>query len=589
MKSFEFMRDIFRRFPLMFLASTLLLTLLNLIEAAAIFTIVPIVDLFTKPDLKGISFITQKAIDFMHYLKLPVSLISFLAIFVLFNILVSVLQILFRHFTLKAKYSVLRELMLGTFNDFFHAKWYFFSSNKQGTLLNTFLNEMTMIGDAFGAIVNFFANILHLVLYLIVPFCLSWQVATVSLVTALIFAAPFCLIGRVNYRLGQLNTSTANEISSVIHESFGTAKLILGFGNQRASANMLAKAWDTHTKTTIKSQTLGFAVPIIYYPLGLLVVIISLLAATKLSVSFSETAALLYSFLRIIPAVGYIPSLKNSMDCYFPSYEQLINLRRDAKSMQQISGTRIFKAFNKEMLIKNLSFSYPGQKPILSDIDVRIPKGNMVAFVGKSGAGKTTLIDMIMGFHEPLTGQILVDGIPLQEFDINSYRKRVGYVPQDSVLFNVTIRENLLWADDSAAEEDIKRACRQANAEEFIEELPERYDTLVGDRGVRLSGGQIQRVALARALLRKPEILILDEATSSLDSHSERLIQQAIEAVAQETTVIVIAHRLSTILRADYMYVIKKGYIVEEGQYSDLMRNNGEFSNMLKLQAVELI
>jgi ABC-type multidrug transport system fused ATPase/permease subunit len=255
--------------------------------------------------------------------------------------------------------------------------------------------------------------------------------------------------------------------------------------------------------------------------------------------------------------------------------------------MNQKSGQRLFQGFNQEIAIRNLVFAYPGHKPVLSDINIVIPKGKMIALVGKSGAGKSTLIDMIMGFNEPISGQITLDGIPLEEFEIHSYRKRLGYVPQESILFNLTIKDNLLWANSSATDAEIKQACRQANADEFIENFPAGYATLVGDRGVRLSGGQIQRIALARSILRKPDILILDEATSSLDTHSERLIQQAIDGIAKETTVIIIAHRLSTVVNADYIYVIKDGRVIEEGSYARLIQENGEFRSMLQLQALE--
>jgi ABC-type multidrug transport system fused ATPase/permease subunit len=223
----------------------------------------------------------------------------------------------------------------------------------------------------------------------------------------------------------------------------------------------------------------------------------------------------------------------------------------------------------------------------LEGIDMEIPKGKMIAIVGESGAGKSTLIDMIMGFNQPTKGCVSFDGVVLQEFDIDSYRKRIGYVPQECILFNASIRDNLLWAKEGATDEEIKYACQQANADEFIEKLPQCYDTLVGDRGICLSGGQRQRVALARAMLRKPELLFLDEATSSLDTHSERLIQQAIENIAKQTTIIVIAHRLSTIVNADYVYVLKQGSLVEQGTHLELIQMNGHFNRMVKLQMLE--
>jgi subfamily B ATP-binding cassette protein MsbA len=193
---------------------------------------------------------------------------------------------------------------------------------------------------------------------------------------------------------------------------------------------------------------------------------------------------------------------------------------------------------------------------------------------------------MILGFHEPSSGRVTIDGVPLSDFDITSYRRRLGYVPQESVLFNMSIRENLLWAKENATSEQIEQACLQANAHDFIRDLRDGYDTIVGDRGVRLSGGQCQRIALARAILMQPELLILDEATSALDTESERLIQTAIERIAETTTVIAIAHRLSTISQADYVYVLEKGCVVEEGPYVDLVRGDGHFGRMVTMQSI---
>jgi ATP-binding cassette subfamily B protein len=589
MKTSFLIRDFLKKFHSLLVSNVLLLGLVSVIEATAILTVVPVVDLLIKPDLQGASFITYKVITAANYLHIPINLLSFICIFLLFNLLASILQIAVKHLILMTKYQVLRDLMVGTFEDFLNARWYFFTNSKQGMLFNTFLNEIRVIGDAYLSMSLFFANLVQLILYLAVPFYISWQVASISIVTALIFAAPFILLGRLNYRLGKLNTSTANQLSSAIQESLASAKVILGFGNRRESVKLLDRVYNIHRQATLKSQTLNIAIPLMYYPLGLLVVVISLFAARRFAVPLSETAALLYSLMRVMPFVGQIPTLKNSVDNFLPSYEQLVNLRKTAKEMEQKTGSRIFDGFTKEIVIENLIFAYPGHKPILTDINIHIPKGKMVAFVGPSGGGKTTLIDMIMGFHEPSSGQITLDGVPVFEFDINSYRHRIGYVPQESILFDMSIRENLRWASESATDVEIKRACQQANAEEFIEGFPKKYDTLVGDRGIRLSGGQIQRIALARAMLRKPDILILDEATSSLDSHSERLIQQAIDAIAKDTTVIIIAHRLSTVANADYIYVLDKGSIVEEGTYVELAQKDGYFSRMIKSQALEAV
>lgn len=586
MRVLIFFRDIFKKFPSLSIANILLVTMLSVFEAAAIFTLVPLFDLLVKSDLQNTSFITRKVAEVMRYIGIPVSMMSFIIIFLGFNFFASGFQIMVRYQILRIKYAVVRDLYVGTFDDFFRARWAFFSGNRQGVLFNTFSSAITIVGDAFGAIALFFSFLMQAILYLIVPFYLSWKVSSISLLTAIAFAVPFALLGKTNYKLGKLNKTTSNDISSITQESFSSAKVILGFGNQRENLKLFSNAFDAHCRVTIKSQILAYSVPIIYYPLGLLVVIISFFAARKFGVPLSETVVLLYSLHKVMPYIGQFPALKNSLDNFFPSYEQVLSLRDSARSLIQRSGTRKFEGFKNELVIKGLSFEYPNHKRTLVNINVRVPKGKMVAFVGKSGAGKSTLIDMIMGFNEPTSGDLTLDGVLLQEFDINSYRQRIGYVPQESILFNMSIRDNLRWADGLVSDEELKEACVQANADEFIEEFPNKYDTIVGDRGVRLSGGQIQRVALARAMLRKPDILILDEATSSLDTHSERLIQQAIENIAKETTIIIIAHRLSTIVNSDYIYVLRKGSIVEEGNYAELIKKDGEFRGMLQLQAV---
>lgn len=582
-----FIREVFRTFPGRLVGNVLLLVLESLVGALAIFAIAPVIDFFINSGLEQASPVTRRAGALLHSLGLPVSLGSFLALCLLAHFLKNGLTIFARQQLLRTKYAMLRNLMVGTFEDFFHARWLFFSSSKQGTLLNTFLHELTVVGNAFGALVLFSASLLQLIFYLAVPFSLSWQVTSVSLAIAVLFAVPLLLLGKVSYRLGRLNTSTGNAISAIIQESLSVAKVILGFGNQEKSVRSLAQAFEAHRVVTLKSQTLAIATPLLYEPLGVVALVVAMITAKRFAVPLSEIAVLLWALRYSIPQLGSLIANKNLILNFFPSYEQITRLKQQARELRQPSGQRPFTGFQRELAIESVSFAYPGHEPVLVDISLRVPKGTMVALVGESGTGKSTVIDLIMGFNEPASGRITFDGVPLQEFDIDSYRRRIGYVPQESVLFNTTIRDNLRWAKDTATDDEIQEACRQANADEFIRRFPAGYDTLVGDRGVRLSGGQCQRVALARAILRKPELLILDEATSSLDTQSERLIQQAIEAVAKETTVIVIAHRLSTIVNADYVYVLHEGRIAESGTYQSLVSHSGYFARMAQMQLLE--
>jgi len=294
-----------------------------------------------------------------------------------------------------------------------------------------------------------------------------------------------------------------------------------------------------------------------------------------------------YALRTCMPLIGLITANKNNLINYLPSYEQVRKLEEKALQQVQQTGAQPFTQFKSGVLLNAVTFTYPGKEFSLKNITLQVKKGSMVAIAGESGSGKSTALDLLMGFYEPETGEVLVDGISLSHYDINSFRARIGFVPQDTLLFNAAIKDNLLWGKNDATQQEIESACRQAHAHEFIMELPQGYDTEVGDRGVRLSGGQRQRIALARAIIRKPELLLLDEATSALDSQSEMLIQQAINDIARETTIVIVAHRLSTIANADYIYVMENGTIVEHGAYRDLVEKNGLFAHMIQLQSLK--
>lgn len=261
-----------------------------------------------------------------------------------------------------------------------------------------------------------------------------------------------------------------------------------------------------------------------------------------------------------------------------PGY--LLSQAQEADGM----GRRIADGFKDSVVFRNVSFAYE-ELPVLSNINLTIRQGEMVALVGRSGAGKSTLVDLLMRFYMPIEGHIEMDGTPINEFDLSAYRQLFGVVSQDGTLFNETVHANIAYARPFLTREDVERAARVANAEEFIlNDLSDGYDTMLGERGVRLSGGQRQRISIARAVAHRPSILILDEATSSLDTESERLVQDAISQVVKGYTAVVIAHRLSTIMMADRIVVLRDGEIVETGTHQELYNLNGEYRYLYDLQ-----
>ena len=505
MKFIFFIRVIFKRFPKKVTVNVLACALVAFVEIASVFSMLPLIDIFLHPDLNEISAITQKVVTLIALIGLAPSKINFMIIFLVVISFKSVFLILARYSIFQIKFAMLGSIINETYNSFFNARWHFFSSGNQGTMLNTFNREIAVVGDALGAIGSLFACICRFTAFIIVPIYISWQATLIAIGSGLVLAIPLFLLAPQNYRLGQKRTSANNRFMEVLQESIGAAKVILGYGLQHKSIADVDSTYQQVRKVSVKSHTLSAATSIIYEPLGWFSMLLTIYYSSRyFDIPLAEVAIIVYSLLRIVPIVGEIVTQRNSLSNFLPSYEQINHLNELARQQVQKTGKLPFEKLENTIEFKGITFAYTKHNHVLNDIDIIIKKGKMTAIVGESGGGKSTLIDVLIGFCEPCDGTVTIDGISLFEYDITSFRQKIGFVPQDSILFNDTIRNNLLWSYEKATEKDVVEACKLANAHDFIMEMPEGYDTLVGDRGVRLSGGQRQRIALARAMLRKP-------------------------------------------------------------------------------------
>lgn len=572
-------------YPKYFLLLFLLLLLEGLIAAGTILSMIPLADYLLDPSLQEPNKVSSATMLLFNKFNIGINFWSFGLLFAALNLINGIFKIAIRYFILKIKYVILFDLFSNALSAFFDAKWDFFSKSKHGYLLNTLNKEMNTIGDTLGHLATQLAQVVQFTVYLSVPFILNPKMTITAIFLALIFSVPFILLNNISYRLGKRDTSTSNTLLGVLHETLQGAKIILGFGEQKKSIKRFLIAFKDHVSATLKSQTLATSVPALFAPFGILAAIIALGLAIKSGNALPELVAVLWSLLAAFPILSSLLHTNVSINNFIPSYEQLTMLREQAKSSAEAPGDMLFDSLKKSIIFNDVSFSYSDNIKTISNIDIEVTTGEMTAIVGESGSGKSTIVDLILGLQSPNSGEILIDNIPFNNWNQNSFRKKVGYVPQDSILFYSSIRDNLLWSVGECSDEELWKALELSNSDKFVSSLPDGIETIVGDRGVRLSGGQRQRIALARALIRKPDLLILDEATSSLDTESEIAIQNSIENLSKNMAILIVAHRLSTLSKADKVYVMQSGKIVEKGSFDKLSaKSEGYLYNMLKLQ-----
>lgn len=588
MKTWELIQKVQKQspFPLPFLIAVI--TVSSLIQAGSSITLIPIIDMLVHPDLTQASAATVAILNGLGKLGLPQTLLAVIVFSLIVVILKNVIAAFVKFLLERIRMSLVQNIVFDEYRSFLGSSWYFFVSQNHGILGNTLIRETEKVGQAFEATGEMVSFGLAILFYLGLGVCISWQITLVILFATLIGLSPFLLLGKKVYQIGKIHNRAANEFQGSVTETFRAAKIILGYGNQARSFRDFRRAVVPFISTSIQFVMIRAVTPLAFEPLGFLILLSAVyLGSTFFHLNISELFLLLYVFKMIAQYALQITDRRNYVRNMAPALEQIYRLKEEAQSLRQVSGTRNFENLREAITLENVDFSYPNNRQVLSGVNLRIPRGKMIAIVGKSGSGKTTLIDILMGFYQVQRGRCRVDGIDLGEFDINSWRRKIGYIPQDAFLFNMSIVDNLLWAQDKADAKEIEEALALSYASEFVNNLPQKLQTVVGEQGVRLSGGQRQRIALARAILRKPELLILDEATSSLDSDSEQLIQKSIEKIAQETTIVSVAHRLSTIKKADYIYVLDNGRIVEEGTFDRLIQiKDGQFLRNAEIQGM---
>ncbi len=466
----------------------------------------------------------------------------------------------------------------------------FFSKHKLGDIMSQLGGETARSAEAIRTATNLFTTAITILVFTGFLISISWQLTiatTLLLGAATLFNQFFIKRARRN---GEQLSDRSRTYSIMQQEILSGIRLVKATGNEDAEYRHLSDLIHKREKAELNSQATFALVPPVNEIAGIITVLaIVILGKFSFNGPIETISTLLLTYLlvlfRMLPFVSQLNSQRSSFANASPSVKVISEfLRRDNKPFMA-RGLKEFTGLTTGIEFKNLGFRYPGNEDwTLQDVNLTLPKGKTLALVGSSGAGKSTLADLLPRFYDTDRGNIFLDEYNIQDFDLRSLRMRMGIVSQDTFLFNDTVAHNIAYGCDWATRDDVVEAAKRANAYQFIVELPKGFDTEIGDRGVLLSGGQRQRLAIARALLKNPEILILDEATSALDTVSERLVQQAIDELSRDRTVLVVAHRLSTIQNADQIAVFEKGRIVEVGTHSDLLKLNGAYTRLYELQ-----
>jgi ATP-binding cassette subfamily C protein len=534
--------------------------------------------------------ITTYVSSFFVMVGLPITLVSVLCLY----IIISITYALFSRWQTITSFAISYEfesfLRHRLYRAVISTNWLFFTRYRASNFIHALTGEITRVGVGTQQVLQLLVGVLVIFVYLFVALQLS------AIATGMVFvfglALLFGLKGKISLARtkGKALSDNTRDLYGAIAEHLYGMKTVKSYGAQEQNATIFLRLnarikliWGDFFRNVADTQCLIDSGSVVIISVALIVLI------EGLHLPIASVLVLLFIFYQVIPQFSSIQQNYQGFTNMLPSFSNIMDLhaRCDEEAERYVDDQSEIE-LRRSVEFQDVSFTYTDDgAPVFDNLDLTIRAGETTAIVGSSGVGKSTVADLIMGLIMPRHGQILIDGLPLSSERFDAWRSRIGYVAQDTFLFNDTVRANLLWAHPRATDEELTTALRMAAAKDFVSKLPEGIETILGDRGVRLSGGERQRLALARALLRKPTLLLLDEATSNLDSENEQRVQDAIDALRGrgDMTIVVIAHRLSTIRKADVIYVLDNGRIVECGDWEQLMlKEDGHFRDLWKRQ-----
>ena len=490
----------------------------------------------------------------------------------------------------RVEQGVIMDLRNKLYSHFHLLPLEYFHGQKTGVLISRITNDITLVR---GAVANGFAQVLRqgflALVYLFLVFWASWKLA---LIAFLLFPPATLIIGKFGQKVRRSSALTQEKMgsmTSVLQETISGIRVVKAFVMEKFEIKKFTDATKDYFKTMVKLTRIGSLGPPLTEILGVFAAVLLLWFAGRDIVAGnldpSRFFLFLFAMLSLMQPVRTLSHLNIDIQQGLAAAKRIFEvLDTEPKTKNHPQAIRM-DSLRDKITFQNISFSYDSSdKEVLSNINFEVKAGEIVALVGPSGAGKSTLMDLLPRFYDPTSGEIRIDGIDLKKIDLRSLRNLMGIVTQETILFNDTIWNNIAYGHAHASKEEVESSARAANAHQFIMDMPQEYQTIIGDRGVKISGGERQRLAIARALFKNPPVLIFDEATSSLDTESEALVQEAIDRLMKGRTVFVIAHRLSTIQNADKIVVLDDGKIIQMGNHNTLVQKEGLYKRLYEMQ-----
>lgn len=467
----------------------------------------------------------------------------------------------------------------------------FFDKRRTGELISRIASDVSMLQNTFSTtLAEFIRQTSTLIIGGTIIFIITPELTWFMLAVFPVVIIAGLYFGRFIRKLSRKTQDELADAGVIVEETLQAVHTVKAFTSELFETIRYRTALDRVVKVALHAAKYrgAFISFIIFILFGAVVAVMwygaGLVQAGRLSVGDLMAFVLYTTFIG--GSIAGLGDIFTQIQRSIGASERVLDILDRTREKDVNAGLALRQRIRGDITFENVSFAYPTRKSmlVLKDINLAIGSGQKVALAGHSGAGKSTIIQLLMRFYDPESGRIKVDGRDISSYDLHDYRKQLGIVPQEVILFGGSIKENIAYGKLDATEDEIRDAAAKANALDFIRSFPEGFNTKVGERGVKLSGGQRQRIAIARAILKDPAILILDEATSSLDAESEKLIQDALDVLMRDRTTIIIAHRLATIRKVDRIYVFSQGGIIESGDHNELLKKDGNYSNLVRLQ-----